>query len=57
MRLSAISLAAALLLVGCQSTPSAEKERLNRLELRLQQLEQLEQLEQLIHRAKPRQGL
>jgi hypothetical protein len=40
MRLSAISLAAALLLVGCQSTPSAENERLNRIELRLQQLEQ-----------------
>ena len=40
MRLSAISLAAALLLVGCQSNPSAENERLNRIELRLQQLEQ-----------------
>ena len=40
MRLSAITLAAALLLVGCQSNPSAENERLNRIELRLQQLEQ-----------------
>jgi hypothetical protein len=26
--------------VGCQSNPSAENERLNRIELRLQQLEQ-----------------
>ncbi len=40
MRLPAISLAAALLLVGCQSQPAAENERLNRMELRLQQLEQ-----------------
>jgi hypothetical protein len=40
MRLSALSMAAALLLVGCQSQPSAESERLNRMELRLQQLEQ-----------------
>jgi hypothetical protein len=40
MRLPAISLAAALLLVGCQSNPSAENERLKRIELRLQQLEQ-----------------
>jgi hypothetical protein len=40
MRLSALSLAAALLLVGCQSQPPAEDERLNRIELRLQQLEQ-----------------
>ena len=40
MRLSALSLAAALLLAGCQSQPPAEDERLNRIELRLQQLEQ-----------------
>jgi len=40
MRLPAVSLAAALLLVGCQSGPSAESERLDRVELRLQQLEQ-----------------
>ena len=40
MRLPAVSLAAALLLVGCQRGPSAESERLDRLELRMQQLEQ-----------------
>ena len=40
MRLSALSLAAALLLAGCQSQPPVEDERLNRIELRLQQLEQ-----------------
>ena len=40
MRLPAVSLAAALLLAGCQRGPSAESERLDRLELRMQQLEQ-----------------
>ena len=40
MRLPAVSLAAALLLVGCQRGPSAESERLDRLELRMQQLEE-----------------
>ncbi len=40
MRLPAVSLAAALLLVGCQRGPSAESERLERLELRMQQLEE-----------------
>ena len=43
MRLPAVSLAALLLLAGCQRGPSADTEllqRLDRLELRLQQLEQ-----------------
>jgi hypothetical protein len=40
MRLPAVSLAALLLLAGCQRGPSADAERLDRLELRLQQLEQ-----------------
>jgi len=44
MRLPAVSLAALLLLAGCQQGPGADAkrsaERLDRLELRLQQLEQ-----------------
>lgn len=41
MRRVALSLAAlTLLLAGCQREPSAERQRLDRLELRLQQLEQ-----------------
>lgn len=40
MRRAALSLAALLLLAGCQRGPSAESQRLERLELRLQQLEQ-----------------
>lgn len=40
MRLPAVSLAALLLLAGCQRGPSVDAERLDRLELRLQQLEQ-----------------
>jgi hypothetical protein len=40
MRRVAVSLAGLVLLVGCQQGPSAERQRLDRLELRLQQLEQ-----------------
>jgi len=40
MRLPTLSLAALLLLAGCQRGPSAENQRLERLELRVQQLEQ-----------------
>ena len=40
MRRVAVSLVALLLLAGCQQGPSAERQRLDRLELRLQQLEQ-----------------
>ena len=40
MRQALLPLAALLLLVGCQRGPSADSQRLDRLELRLQQLEQ-----------------
>ena len=40
MRRALLFLAAPLLLTGCQQGPSAERQRLDRLELRLQQLEQ-----------------
>jgi outer membrane murein-binding lipoprotein Lpp len=40
MRRPAVVLAAALLLAGCQQRPSSESQRLERLELRVQQLEQ-----------------
>lgn len=39
MRWRTLSLASLLLLAGCQSGPSAEGQKLERLELRLQQLE------------------
>ena len=39
MRQALLPLAALLLLTGCQRGPSAESQRLDRLELRMQQLE------------------
>jgi hypothetical protein len=40
MRRAALSITAVLLMMGCQRVPSAESQRLERLELRVQQLEQ-----------------
>jgi hypothetical protein len=39
MRWCTLSLASLLLLAGCQRGPSAERQRLDRLELKIQQLE------------------
>jgi hypothetical protein len=49
-------LALALLLAGCQTKPAAQAERLDRLELRLQQLEQRLNQERQRHDGADRSG-